>query len=141
MSRLIRCIQQGQESHVQIGCILCPGGYLTVRGLIVSHAYPPATMHIPLQPRMPPSNACMPPQLYHAHPLANTHPPGRPCTPPGNHHAPPSIYTCPPDNHACPPPRGQNDQTPVENFHSLAPTSISMRSITVIKFAKTSICV
>ena len=78
-----------------------------------NHAHPPATMHAPWEPRMPPRNhacplATMHTPRNHAHPL-------QPHTPPSNHacplattHTPLATTHTPPGNHACPPPCGQN---------------------------------
>ena len=78
--------------------------------------HPPATMHAPQQPHMPPSPAnhtrlpplqpCMPPS-NHACPLATMHSPQQPHMPPATTHTPrqpctpPSNHTHPPCNHAC----------------------------------------
>ena len=52
-----------------------------------NHACPPATMHAPQQPHMPPQQPCTPPS-NHTCPPATTHVPRQPCTPPSNHTCP-----------------------------------------------------
>ena len=65
---------------------------------------PPATMHAPRQPYMPPGN--------HACPPATTHAPQQPCMPPSNHACPPATTHPPTTRHS---PR-QPHTTPVDRI-------------------------
>ena len=114
----------------------------TARSLTVSCCIlrmpPPATMHAPQQPRMPPSNhTCAPATTHppgtthvpgnHTHPLATTHPPSnhtspqQPCMPPGNH-THPLQPRMPPGNHACPLPATTHAPLPATTHAPLPAT-------------------